>query len=242
MLTLSIKAQRALLWISVGMLVAFGAVFALLYKIPPLMSPTLTAEEVAAFYKENSLAIRLGGVVTSWVTGFSVALTVVISAQIARLEKGWPGWATLQVVSGSLNSIFIVLPSMLWAVAAFSPDRPPEVTLAIHEFANLMVITAGQFFIFQFVAIVVVCLAGAQDELSPFRRWYGYLTIWTGLTFEVAAFAFMTHTGPFAWNGLFSFLIPMACYFAWLVSTIILLFMALNRQQTAASAAGTAGK
>jgi hypothetical protein len=40
--------------------------------------------------------------------------------------------------------------------------------------------------------------------------------------------------GPFAWNGLFPFYLPIAVYSVWLVSICITLFGAIKRQEMAA--------
>ena len=41
-------------------------------------------------------------------------------------------WGPLAMVSAGLMSIFLVVPPILWGAAAFSPDRPAEITKAIH--------------------------------------------------------------------------------------------------------------
>jgi hypothetical protein len=65
---------------------------------------------------------------------------------------------------------------------------------------------------------------------SPFPRWFGYFTAWTALMFEAGAIAFLTRTGPFAWNGLLVFWSPVLLFGAWMVVMIVLLFRALARQ------------
>lgn len=237
MMTFSIKAQRALIWWALAFMAIFMVCFVFLIKMVPLPPATLTADEVAAIYRENSTNIRVGAVICSWVAAFMVPLAMAITVQMHRIEKGWPIWSVLQLCGGCLMSMFLVFPPLIWGIAAFSPDRPTEITLALHEAANLTLVTTDQFFIFQYVAIAVVALTSAADPLSPFPRWFGYYTIWTALMFELGALGFLVRTGPFAWNGLFVFWIPLVIFGVWIVVTSALMLAALKRQERALSAA-----
>lgn len=231
---MSERSQVVLVWWSLVSIVIFGLAWVFLIRLMPLPAPTLSAAEVARFYIENSLSIRLGATICSWTSAFLVPITVVVSLQLSRLEKGMPVWSILYFAGGILTSIFLVLPPVLWGVAAFTPTRPPEVTLIIHEFAILTFVTTTQFFIFYMVALVVVTLGQAKDVVSPFPRWFGYLTIWVALITEVGAVGYLTKHGPFAWNGLFVFWLPFGIGFAWLALLAVLLLRALGRQRETA--------
>ena len=215
---ISIKAQRALVWWAAGFLLIFLVSFVFLIKFVPLPPATWSADQVAAFYADNSVSIRIGSVICSWVAGFMIPLALVITVQMTRLERGWPIWSVLQLCGGCMMSLFLVLPPLFWGVAAFTPTRPPELTLLMHEFAALTLVTTDQFFIFQNVAIAVICLTTPADPLSPLPRWVGYFTIWAAFMFELGAIGFLPRTGPFAWNGLFVFWFPLTIFGAWFLT------------------------
>jgi hypothetical protein len=202
----------------------------LLHMLPP-PSPTWSAERVAAFYEQNGAQIKWGATITSWTSAFMIPLTVVVAGQIARHERGRPIWSVLSLVGGSLMSIFLVLPPVFWGVAAFTPTRAPEITATVHELALLTLVTTDQYFIFLWVGIVVICLAPTSVIHSPFPRWFGYFTAWIALMFEVGALAFLTRTGPLAWNGLLVFWSPLSLFGLWVIVMAILLFRAIGEQE-----------
>jgi hypothetical protein len=230
---ISARAQRFMLWVGYALMIVFGLSYAFLIKLVPLNPATDTAAQVAAFYRENSLSVRLGAVICSWVAAFALPIYVVLAAQCARLEKGVPIWTMLQFGGGMMMTIFLVLPPLFWGVAAFSPDRAPELTLMMHELANLTLTTTDQYFIFNMVPIAYLALSRRDHPLNPFPRWYGYYVIWGALMFELGAFAFLPRTGPFAWNGLFVFWFPFCIFGIWMTVTVFVLLKAIARQEAA---------
>lgn len=231
------RSQTIMLAWALSFMAIFAVAWAVLIGLMPLPSATLSADEVAAFYLANSLKIRIGAAICSWTGAFMVPFSVVVSIQMARLEKGIPIWSILQFAGGIMMSMFLVLPPLLWGVAAFTPTRPPEVTLLMHEFANLMLVTTDQYFIFQMVAIAVISLTQKIDSNSPFPRWMGYFTIWAAFMFELGVAGFVPKHGPFAWNGLFVFWCPLTIFGAWVTAMSISMFRALRRQRAMALAA-----
>ena len=222
------RVQTVLIWWGLLFMFAYGVVlWGLLDMIPP-PSATMTAEEVAAFYRDNSLPIRVGAMVASWISAFAVPIAVVISVQMVRLEQGVPTWAILQFAGGIMMSIFLVLPPLFWGVAAFTPDRLAEITAGFHELAMLTLVTTDQYFIFQMVPIAVIALT-RKSEVFP--RWLGYFTIWAALMFEAGALAFLVKSGPFSWNGMFVYWFPLIVFGTWISVISGVLLRAIRRQR-----------
>ena len=158
-------------------------------------------------------------------------IAVVVALQIYRHERGkLPVWSVLSGANGVMMSIFLVLPPLFWGVAAFSPGRPAEVTAVMHELGTLTLVTTDQYYIFMWIAVVVICLTPNSVVHSPFPRWFGYFTAWTALMFEAGAIAFLVRSGPFAWNGLLVFWSPLILFSVWIAVTATLLNKAINKQ------------
>lgn len=224
---MSQRAQKVLIWWGLSFMWLYGLVLWGLIGMMPPPSAALSAEQVAAFYTENSLGILVGATITSWISAFAVPIAVVISVQMARTEKGVPIWSILQFAGGIMMSIFLVLPPLFWGVAAFTPDRFPDATLLFHEFALLTLTTTDQYFIFQMIPIAVIALTTKSEA---FPRWLGYFTIWAALVFEAGALAFLTKTGPFSWNGTFVYWFPLIVFGVWISVLSGVLLKAIPRQ------------
>jgi hypothetical protein len=201
--------------------------------VPP-PSASLSPVEIAAFYTENSFRIKLGAMIASWVSAPMVPFSVVLAVQVARLEKGgFPVWGALCFAGGILMSMFLVFPPILWGVAAFTPERAPEITHMLNELANLTLVTTDQYFIFQMLPVSYVALRYPADANTAFPRWLGWFILWVAIAFEVGAIAFMTKTGPFAWDGLIVFWMPFTLFFIWVPLTSFVMLGAIKRQLSA---------
>jgi hypothetical protein len=228
---MSERSQSILVWWGIAFAVIYGLVLGLLLNMIPPPSPKLSATEIAHWYAVRHTKIRVGAVIASWTSAFMVPLSIVIAAQMSRQETGRKVWSAMTICGGALMSIFLVLPPLFWGVAAFTPSRAPQVTAIMHELGMLTLTTTDQFYIFMWVAIVVICLLPTSITNSPFPRWFGYFTAWIAVMFEAGAFAFLPRTGPLAWNGLLVFWLPLTLFGAWIAVMSYLLLTSLKRQR-----------
>ena len=231
---MSERSQIVLVWWGIIFAVVFGVVLGVLFDMIPPPSAKLSATEIAHWYAVRHTKIRVGAVIASWTSAFMVPLTVVIAAQMARQEQGRKVWSAMTICGGALMSIFLVLPPLFWGVAAFTPSRAPQVTAIMHELGMLTLVTTDQFYIFMWVAIVVICLLPTSVTHSPFPRWFGYFTAWIAIMFEAGAFSFLTRTGPLAWDGLLVFWLPLTLFGLWIAVMSYLLLHKLRLQREGA--------
>jgi len=230
---MTIRSQVAIMWWGVTFLVIFGFSWYFLLGMIPIPPATWSSQEVAAFYTENSYRMRWGALICSWTGAFMIPIYAVQAVQIARLERGnLPIWAVLQFGGGVMMTLFLVMPPLMWGVAAYDPGRPADITNLMHQFANLMLVTTDQYFVFQMVPLTVMALT-KNDPLSPFPRWFGYFNIWVALMFEFGVAGFIPRSGPFAWDGLFVFWIPLTLFGIWVPTMVVLMLKALKRQARA---------
>lgn len=225
------NTQRILIWTGVVGSLVFFLGFGYLMGFFPPPSPSLDAAAVLALYTQNLIQFRIGVMVSIFAGGFFLPLTVVISVQMARHEKGMPVLAIMQGLAGAGGTMLFFLPIVFWGVAAFSVERDPALTLMMHELAFLALVTPTSMFLLQAMAVTLLCFKTKDDPHSPFPRWMGYLTVWALLSAETALAAFHFKSGPFAWNGLFPFWLALTVFSLWLGALVVLILRDLKRQE-----------
>ena len=60
---------------------------------------------------------------------------------------------------------------------------------------------------------IAIGIAAFKDtEAKVFPRWLGYFNFWAALAFLPAALLYFFKTGPFAWDGVFVFWVPLTIF------------------------------
>ena len=176
--------------------------------VPP-PSPTLSADQIAAIFEANRNAIRAGQLICMVFAGLLyIPFTVLISVHIARVEGRYPLLAGMQLVGNGILNVFFILCSLMWSVAAFRPDIDPRTLLMINDATWLFFVMMYPTYV---VALVSMALAGFIDKRAVpiFPRWFCYFTLWVAVAGVGGGFATFFKTGPFAWDGLFGFWVPV---------------------------------
>lgn len=219
-----------------------GLVFTLMFGIGlglagwlPLPTPNMSAEQVVAMYQSNTQGIRAGMVAMVFGGVFYLAFTVVTTLQMLRM-KGSTLAPWLQLATGIVNMTTFFFGPLIMGVAAFRPDRHPEVTYALHDLGWLIFIMPFAPASFQCFAIALGILMD-RGATAIFPRWFAFMSLWAGLLYTPGALTFFFKTGPFAWNGILTFYIAAAAFFAWIVTLVILLLRAIGEQERSLSRA-----
>lgn len=138
---------------------------------------------------------------------------------MAKSEKELPYFSVLQALAGALMVLLLTTPCLFWMVAAYRVERVPELVQMLNNLGWIMWATPIAPFALQVFAI---CMCGLQDKRErPFMlRWACYMGLWVVVgTLPAALVPFYT-SGPFAWNGLFSFWVPLIAPGIWVTSII----------------------
>ena len=229
---MSIKAQRWLL--VVGLIfgsIWFLAMIVFLDFIPPPHAD-LDPNAVAALYTQSNLKFRIGTVIMLAVSGFWFPIAMVITAQMARLEKGFPIWAVMQCAASAVGVVFFILPPMLWALAAFSAGRNPEITQMVHDFGWMTFFVPIGMFTFQLLPIAVIALTSKSDDThKAFPRWLGYLTLFEIISGEFPVVTILFKDGPFSWPGVFAFWQVVFVFSVWVSALVFTLTRAMRHQE-----------
>ncbi len=223
------RGQLIMLWTAP----VAGALFLIAYLLfpafSPPMSPTMTPDEVATFFRENLAAMRGVVVFCNLIGCLLVPLFAVIVVQMLRVVNSSPVFAYAYLICVGIGITAFILADFAWGVALYRPDRDPQLISLLNDMAWF-------FFVAPSGVLVVqnLCLAGAiylDRRAQPiFPRWVAHFNVLTALLFIPAALSIMHKTGPLAWDGALSFSLRLATFAVYVAVMFWVLLGVVNRQ------------
>lgn len=225
----NIKAQWVCLWSGPAIgLVLLVALLAFPGFWPP-MSPTMSADQVAQFYAENNSWIRFSQVTFNLCGIMVLPYFMVIVVQMKRMRGQSHIFAYCFLTAVVGGATFFALSNILFLVAAFRPDRNPELIMLLNDLAWIVFIAPIGMVVSQF--LLLAAAVRFDDGPDPvFPRWVGTYSLITGLAMLPAAGAAVFQTGPLAWDGLLSFWLRNGAFALFLVVMFFVLRRAVLRQ------------
>ncbi|MGQ0622892.1 MAG: hypothetical protein ACT4QA_23800 [Panacagrimonas sp.] len=203
-------------WVIVGLMAT--ALVAVAGWMPPI-SPALNAQEVAALYEADRNSIRVAAVMIMMSGAFIWPFAVAIANQMKRIEgTHYHPLADVQLATASGTALAVICPSIWWMVAAFRPERTPELVQLVNDMGWTMFIGCIPPALVQVLAIAL-CILTDKSGKKVFPRWYGFFNIWAGTAFLVGEALCFFQTGPFAWDGLGAFWMAATFFFGWILLT-----------------------
>jgi len=130
-----------------------------------------------------------------------------------RVEGEYTPLSYIQLGTGMLGVLLFIFPVMVMQTAAFRPDRDPDFLLLLNDLAWIPFVGVFMLAVVQNIAIGVCAFQDPTGKVFP--RWLGYFNIWVALLFLPAALLYFFKTGPFAWDGVFVFWVPLSIFGAW---------------------------
>jgi hypothetical protein len=192
-------------------IVGFAVPFVFVAGFVPPPSPSWSAERIAAFYADNLTGIRVGILCAMFFSALLLPFYAVISAEIKRIE-GQPGLlASIQWGGAVVLVAFFQLIALLWITASFRQDISPELTRTLNDYCWFVWSTLIPTYMIQYICMAVAGFMDRRDRpLWP--RWSAYMNLWIAVTGAGGVLAVFFKTGPFAWDGLIGFWIPVLVF------------------------------
>jgi hypothetical protein len=204
----------------------FGVVFVLLGKIMPPQSPRDTPEEIISFMQSPNLLLATVILVLS--LGLSYITCAIVATHMRRMEGVSPAMAYAYMACFVVGSIpGCLFPMFCFALGAFRPEANPQTLLLLYDMGFLAFVGSLGCFCAQYMVFAIAILL---DKRGIFPRWLAYLTIWSYVTEIVAGAAWMTKTGPFAWDGLLSFYLGTLIFVTWQMCLTVCLYKVIKNQ------------
>jgi hypothetical protein len=226
---MNIRGQRILLWTAPPALALFALAYLVFPLFAPPLSPTSTPEQVAAFFRDYNTGILGVVILCNLIAGALVPLFAVTAVQISRTSTSSSVFTYAYIICVGVGTTAFILADYCWGVAAFRPDRDPQLISLLNDMAWF-------FFIAPVGSIVVqnLCLAASiylDDRPEPiFPRWVAHFSIAASVLLIPSAFSILVKTGPLAWDGGVSFTVRIAVLASYLVVMFFVLLRVVNRQ------------
>lgn len=227
---MNIRNQLWCTWSGVIFLILFALGWGLIARFVPPPAPAMSAAEIADFYRQNTQMIRLGLVITQVSCIFLPPWVAALSVQMRRIEGGSPVLAYTQLISGLAAMLVILNSTLIWGTVAFRPERDAELLLLINDLGWLIFTMTFAPFSTQGMAIALAIFSD-KGAVPVFPHWLAYFNLWTATIFLPTGLILFFKSGPFAWNGLIGFWVPVGVFGAWFVVMTVFMFKALKRQK-----------
>ncbi|BBX41794.1 hypothetical protein [Mycobacterium simiae] len=225
--------ELILLWTLPAAMILWIAGFLLFPGFNPPMSPTMPAQQVAAFYRDPAHLpeIRYSMIMFNWFGVCLVPILALVMVQIRRMAHRTPifSYAMLGCAAGG-PTLFLVA-NVCWLLAAFRPERSAELTQLLNDLAWITFTILVPFLIGQSVILALAIFF--DDQPRPvFGRWVAYFNLVVAAALVPAAFVGVSLTGPLAWDGFLSFWVKNVAIGVWIIVMGFVLGRAVYRDRS----------
>lgn len=236
---MSARAQRACLLCGLGLVVLFFVGFWALagFLTPP--SPNDSGETILRMFAEHRNRIRTGLLITMFAAALLVPWSAGMFVQLRRAEGRFSPLPYVQMLCGTLFSIEFIYLIMFWQTAAFRSDISPELIRTLNDMAWIPFVGLTSTAVVQAFALGFSMLGDRRTSSPVFPRWAGYFNVWVAFMFTPGSLCVFFKDGPFAYNGVLAWYLPVAVFSVWMPLNTVLALRAVRAQQRAYDAAPT---
>jgi hypothetical protein len=194
------------------------------------MSPNMSADQVADFYRDETARIRYSMILFNWFGVGLIPIVILLAMQIRRMAHRTPILSySLIACAGGPPTLFLVA-NMFWLLGSFRPERAPELTQLLNDLAWLTFTVLVPYLIAQCLLLALAIFWDDQDR-PVFRPWVAVFNLLVAAALAPAAFTALTFDGPIAWDGVLSFWVKNVAIAVWIVVMGVVLGQTIRRQR-----------
>lgn len=222
--------ELLMLWALPAMVVIWVSAFLLFPGFLPPMSPTMSAEEVAGFYRDESARIRYSMILFNWFGVGLIPTVILLAMQVRKMAHRTPILSyCLIACAGGPPTLFLIA-NMFWLLGSFRPERAPELTQLLNDLAWVTFTVLVPYLIAQCLVLALAIYWDRRDQ-PVFRPWVAHFNLLIAVALVPAAFGAVTFEGPFAWDGVLSFWVKNIAIAVWIVVMGVVLAQNIRRQR-----------
>jgi hypothetical protein len=227
--TASVRGQLICLWLTPVFGVALVIAFVTFPGFFPPMSPQMTADQVAAFYAQHTTMIRFSMITYNLFGIMLIPLFMVIVIQMKRMATPNQVLAYCYLTAAVGGATLFALADIFWLVAAFRPERNPQLIQLLNDLAWITFIAPVGMIVAQNLCLAVAVYLDARPQ-PIFSRWVAPFNIVTAAAMTPAACAAVFRSGPLAWDGLVSFWLRIGAFTVYVVVMFFVLRTTLKHE------------
>ncbi|MGE2737380.1 hypothetical protein [Mycolicibacterium vaccae] len=226
---LNTRGQRILLWTVPPAAGLFVLAYFLFPVFSPPLSPTMTPDEVAVFFGDNATGIIGVAILCNLIACSLVPLFAVTAVQISRIGTSSNVFTYAYMLCVGVGLTAFILADYCWGMAAFRPDRDPQLISLLNDMAWFFFIAPVGTIVVQNLCLAIsIYLDERPDPIFP--RWVAHFNVATAVLMIPSAFSLLYKTGPLAWDGALSFTLRLSVFACYIVVMFIVLVGVVNRQ------------
>jgi hypothetical protein len=226
---MDLRIQR-LFALSGLLLLAMVVVGFLLAGLMPPPAPNDSAPAVASYFARHVNRIRIGMLIVSFAGALVAPWSVAISLQLRRISPRHAGYAYAELILGALLLVEVIVPAMVWEVAAFRPETSPAITMRLNDLASLMLVGVVATAVVQ-ATILGIAILTDPGPAPVFRRWVGHFNLVIAVLFIPGGLSVFAKTGVLAYNGLISWWFALAVFGAWIAILTLECLRAIDAEE-----------
>ncbi|AEV71755.1 hypothetical protein MycrhN_1131 [Mycolicibacterium rhodesiae NBB3] len=227
--TSNVRTQLMALWITAISMAIMAVAYAAFPGFWPPMSPEMPADEVAAFYRDNTGWIRFSMVTFNLCGIMLLPLFCVITVQIKRMAAQSQAFAYCYLMATVSGATMFAFSAIFFAAAAFRPSRDADLVLVLNDLGWIVFVApVGMTLIQNLMLALAIHYDNGRRRVYP--RWVAHFSLLVVLAMAPAAFSMTVMSGPFAWNGAISFWLRNIGFGTFLVVMLAVTWQAVRRQ------------
>src|SRR5436190_9590858 len=194
------------------------------------MSPTMSADAVANFYRDETARIRYSMILFNWFGVGLIPTVILLAMQVRRMAHRTPILSySLIACAGGPPCLFLIA-NMFWLLGSFRPARSPELTQLLNDLAWVTFTILVPYLIAQCLLLALAIYWDHQEQ-PVFKTWVAHFNLLVAVALAPAAFGALTLSGPLAWDGLLSFWVKNIAIATWIVVMGVVLGRAILRRR-----------
>lgn len=224
--------ELILLWTLPVLGIIWLSVFLLFPGFVHPMSPAMSAEEVAAFYRDpgNLPRIRYSMIVFNWFAVGLIPFLALIVMQIRRMAHRTPIFSYSMIACAAGGPTIFLVADLFWLLAAFRPERDPQLIQLFNDLAWVTFASQVGFLIAQSVILALAIFLDRQAR-PVFKPWVAHFNLVIAVAMVPASFVGLAMDGPIAWDGLLTFWVRNVAVGLWIAVMGVVLGQAIHRQR-----------